>query len=105
MGPEKMGPEQNRQGTGLTPLSHSPEHQVGRGQSRLPGIPGPSWDIASYPTTGSATWSVLFDRRDDGASPVYLVIPGPVYVVHGPIMALVVRKFGWGMSFTSCRFC
>ena len=31
---------------------------------------------------------VLFDRQDDGASPVYLVIPGPVYVVHGPVTAL-----------------
>ena len=32
---------------------------------------------------------VLFDRRDNGATPVYLVIPGPVYVVHGPVSALV----------------
>ena len=32
--------------------------------------------------------SVLFDRREDGTSPVYLVIPDPVYVVHGPVTAL-----------------
>ena len=35
---------------------------------------------------------VLFDRRDNGASPVYLVTPGPVYVVHGPVTALELRE-------------
>ena len=32
-------PEQTRDG--INPVSRLPEHQVGRGQSRLPGIPGP----------------------------------------------------------------
>ena len=31
---------------------------------------------------------VCSGERDDGASPVYLVIPGPGHVVHGPVSAL-----------------
>ena len=58
--------------TGLTPLSRSLEHQVGRGQSCLTGIPGPergkhsdgvSTLVPSFMTeweTGLDTWSRLF---------------------------------------------
>ena len=58
--------------TGLTPLSSSPEKQVGWGQSRLTGIPGPgrgyypdgvSTPVPSFMTereTGLDTWSRFF---------------------------------------------
>ena len=38
---------------------------------------------------------VLFDRGDNGASPVYLIIHGPVYVVHGPVAAIVCLSIDW----------
>ena len=40
-------------------------------------------------TTGLIPSPVCSGERDDGASPVYLVIPGPGHVVHGPVSALV----------------
>ena len=67
---------------GLTPLSRSPEHQVDGTDPVLPGV-------LVNGTTGLIPSPVCSGERDNGASPVYLFIPGLVYVVHGPVTALV----------------
>ena len=56
--------------------------------NRTTGLIPSSWVLL---WTGPGGWSCLpgcSGERDDGASPVYLVIPGPVRVVHGPVTAL-----------------
>ena len=82
---------------GLAPLSR-PEycqvswHNPGRDQEYQvdgtdPVLPG----VLVNGTMGLIPSPVCSGERDDGASPVYLVIPGPVYVVHGPVTALLTR--------------
>ena len=64
------------------PSSRSPETQVDGTDPVLPGL-------LVNGTTGLIPSPVCSGERDDGASPVYLVIPGPGHVVHGPVSALI----------------
>ena len=63
------------------------EYQVDRTDPVLPGV-------LVNGTTGLIPSPVCSGEQDDGASPVYLVIPGHVYVVHGPVTALEL-SIGW----------
>ena len=69
----------------LVPFTRIPEYQEYQVDGTDPVLPG----VLVNGTTGLIPSPLCSGERDDGASPVYLVIPGPVYVVHGPVTALV----------------